>query len=154
VDPAATPDEAAVTTVDVFISFASRDGRETAEALAERLMSADVSVAYVTYDVLSGDDWQLEVESRIDQCRVFVPIITPRYLSSDWAKVEIDRAFATGRGQDIVPVLHGVGVRAMGRLDERLADRSALDTKSSPIQTIGEAIAALVGDDATDTTPA
>jgi hypothetical protein len=53
------------------------------------------------------EDWLDEVERRLSECDVIMPLISPDYLESNWAQWEI--GYALGRSREksvaIVPVL-------------------------------------------------
>lgn len=63
----------------VFISYAS-DDRPAAERLAAGLRAADVDVWFDQRSLRAGQEWQHDLLRAIDQCAVFIPLISTRAL--------------------------------------------------------------------------
>ena len=91
---------------DVFISYAHADAQtDEQKALVNEIKSAIEAALgghYVFLDseaLVWGDEWSAKIRECIDNCRVFVYLLSPNYLRSDycqreklwWAKREIDK---------------------------------------------------------------
>ena len=89
----------------VFISYSFDD-----EAFVSEL-SGDLDLAGISHfkanrDIRPTVDWSQEIWEAIRGCRVFLPILTPRFLESDWCKFEAGAACAAKK--KVLPVLRYV----------------------------------------------
>jgi len=89
----------------VFISFAHKD-EEWGRALKTALDNIAVS-SWTDQEIRAGENWMAEMESALDSSSVFVLLISPDFMASDWAKIEIGVALTRSRHSDvkIVPVV-------------------------------------------------
>jgi hypothetical protein len=76
----------------VFISYAPED-REQAEPIVSALKATQVPV-WVDQDIRADVGWVEEMESALNDARVIVFIVSPAFLASDWANVEIGMAMS------------------------------------------------------------
>ena len=72
---------------DVFISYATAD-LAMAEAVHRRLTAAGLSVWFDRARLRPGCDWHKEIEAGCEAARVLLPVLTPRWKGSEWAKFE------------------------------------------------------------------
>jgi hypothetical protein len=74
----------------VFISYSHQD-RGYVEKLAEYLTARDVPVWY-DYQVETGTPFSQRIQMAIDECSVFIALLSPASAASDWARNELARA--------------------------------------------------------------
>jgi hypothetical protein len=98
---------------DVFLSYASED-RAIAEKLAEGLRQYHLSVWFDKNQLEAGDAWANRIDRGIDECALFLPVISRqslaeqnrrRYFWREWNKaIELAEGMAPGE-EFIVPVV-------------------------------------------------
>ena len=87
----------------VFISYSRRD-LVFVEKFAEDLQKAGYDVWYDLTDLEGGDRWAREIEDGIRTSDIFVIVISPDSVKSEW--VEREFLYASNRMMKIVPVLY------------------------------------------------
>ena len=87
--------------VDVFISYARVD-REVADRIAASLHEADVAVWWDAL-LLPGETFDERIQTVVAEAKVFVGILSPTSLLSDWVRWELSQAIANGL--HVIPVL-------------------------------------------------
>ncbi|HEX2997818.1 MAG TPA: toll/interleukin-1 receptor domain-containing protein [Anaerolineales bacterium] len=85
-----------------FISY-SRADKEFALGLARELRSSGFLIWLDQLDIPTGSRWDDEVEKALDQCEIFMVIMTPRSIVSNNVKDEI--GYAIDSNKRIMPVL-------------------------------------------------
>ncbi|HMB23943.1 MAG TPA: toll/interleukin-1 receptor domain-containing protein [Anaerolineales bacterium] len=85
-----------------FISY-SRADKEFALGLARELRSSGFLIWLDQLDIPTGSRWDDEVEKALDQCEIFMVIMTPRSIASNNVKDEI--GYAIDSNKRIMPVL-------------------------------------------------
>ena len=69
--------------------------------------------------IAPGKDWEAEITRAVEQSVFFIPIVTPRAVSSDYCKFEfssfVARERALGRGDLVFPILY---ISVLALLDE------------------------------------
>ncbi|MFY9938984.1 MAG: toll/interleukin-1 receptor domain-containing protein, partial [Silvibacterium sp.] len=83
---------------ECFISYASLDVA-LAETLYRRLTDAGVDVWFDRARLRPGFNWQQEIESHCEKCRVVLPLLTPRWKLSEWTRYE------TYGAEAVIPLL-------------------------------------------------
>jgi hypothetical protein len=88
-----------------FVSYSTRDVEFVRE------LSADIEQAGIRCfrderSIRTGAQWIEELHDALRQCRVFVMVVTPQTLSSDWCKIEAGAAW--GLNKPILAVLRHV----------------------------------------------
>jgi len=81
---------------DVFISYKSEDF-DQAQWLRTVLETNGVSCWMAPASIPGGSNYAREIPRAIDQCRVFVVVLTGRCQSSIWVPKELDRALNSGK---------------------------------------------------------
>ena len=71
----------------VFLSYSHRD-ESFVTALFRRLTGDGVECFFDKESIGWGDNWVLELEKGLDECDLIVPILTPEFCRSEWAKLE------------------------------------------------------------------
>jgi hypothetical protein len=92
---------------DIFISYRREGGFETAKMLQEKLKSLGYRV-FLDFEELRSGKFNLQLYSKIEECKDFILICSPRSLErchneDDWLRLEIMHAIK--HGKNIVPVL-------------------------------------------------
>jgi hypothetical protein len=85
-----------------FISY-SRINEVFALELAKELKSAGYLVWLDQLDIPTGARWDDEIEKALNECSIFLAILTPAFIESENAKDEI--GYAIDHGKRILPVL-------------------------------------------------
>ncbi|HZT42989.1 MAG TPA: toll/interleukin-1 receptor domain-containing protein [Chthonomonadaceae bacterium] len=91
---------------DFFISYTSAD-RQWAEWIAWKLQEAGYSLTIQAWDFDSGGNLVQDMHKAVTQCERIVPVLTPRYLQSDFTTVEWQSVFVqdlTGEKGLLLPV--------------------------------------------------
>jgi hypothetical protein len=79
----------------VFISYASED-RESVRTFKAHLDAAGIPVWFDRDQLMSGHDWNLQIQNNLNDCAFFVPIISPRtqqilrnaYFREEWYRAD------------------------------------------------------------------
>ena len=87
----------------IFISYSRKD-LDFVDELARDLTEAGYDVWYDLTDLEGGDHWADELQDAINESQVYVLVISPNSVASDW--VEKEFIYAGGAGKRIVPLLH------------------------------------------------
>jgi hypothetical protein len=85
-----------------FISY-SRINQEFALKLARELRASKFAVWLDQLDIPTGARWDNELEKALNECEIFLVILTPASITSENVKDEI--GFAIDHGKHILPVL-------------------------------------------------
>jgi hypothetical protein len=85
-----------------FISY-SRVNQELALKLATELRETNFSIWIDQLDIPSGARWDNEVEKALNECGIFLIILTPESIASENVKDEI--GFAIDHGKRLLPIL-------------------------------------------------
>ena len=85
-----------------FISY-SRTNRDFALSLAKELRSSGFDIWLDQLDIPTGSRWDDEVEHALEECEIFMVILTPDSISSNNVKDEI--GYAIDNNKRILPVL-------------------------------------------------
>jgi len=89
----------------VFVSFSHEDEPFVAE-LTAKLAEAGITFFKADRDIQPASDWGEAIWDAIRGCRVFLPILTPRFIASRWCNLEGGAACASKRM--VLPVLRYV----------------------------------------------
>ena len=109
----------------VFLSYASQDA-EAARRICEALRSAGIEVWFDQSELRGGDVWDHKIRQQIQDCSLFVPIIsahtearTEGYFRLEW-KLAVDRSHLfTSTKAFLVPV----AIDGTADDDEQVPDR-------------------------------
>ena len=80
----------------VFISYAKEDKSKVARLENIVRHSGRRSWQFV-YDLHGARDWEAEIQRRIDQCEIFLFVITEYSLQSEWCNKELQHAALSGK---------------------------------------------------------
>src|SRR5262245_49653024 len=94
----------------VFLSYASQDA-EAAARIGEALQAAGISVWFDKNELRGGDAWDAHIKKRIQQCALFVPVIsrntdarTEGYFRLEWNLAVRRLMSMSGDAAFLVPV--------------------------------------------------
>lgn len=90
---------------DVFVSYSWEDRAQVTDITRE-LKALGVTV-WQDQDIRAGARWMDEIDSALQDAKVLVLCISPRFLESDWCKMEIGIALSRARAGEarVVPIL-------------------------------------------------
>jgi len=86
----------------VFISY-SRNNKDFALELANELRASGFNIWFDLLDIPTGSRWDDEIERALEQCEIFMVILTPSSTISDNVKDEI--GYAIDSDKRILPIL-------------------------------------------------
>ena len=102
---------------DVFISYAHKDGRSIAVRIEDGLRERDLRVWRDEIGLSMGDSMSEGIRKGLVGSSHMVAIVTPGYLESEWARMEIGGMLLGRHGGRVLAVLDGIGhAEATGRL--------------------------------------
>jgi len=87
----------------IFISYSRKD-LDFVDKFAEDLQQAGYDVWYDLTDLEGGDHWADELQAAIDESDVYVLVISPNSVDSEW--VEKEFIYADSKDKRIVPVFY------------------------------------------------
>jgi hypothetical protein len=79
----------------VFISYAHQDQERVGNIV--RALKAEQVPLWIDQEIRAGSGWLDEMEAVLNEARVIVFCISPSFLASDWANVEIGMAISRSR---------------------------------------------------------
>ncbi|NZD58484.1 toll/interleukin-1 receptor domain-containing protein [Sphaerotilus montanus] len=90
---------------DIYLSYSHRDAARVAPVAAE-LRKLGLSV-WMDQEIQAGAHWMEEIERALHESPLLVLCLTPDYVASSWANVEIGVAISRSRSDAarVVPVL-------------------------------------------------
>lgn len=84
-----------------FISYQNNPvDLERARELDSRLRAAGLSVFFDKKRLDPGHDWYREIKQHADDCRVVLPVLSPRWKTSTWTK------FETYGAEAVIPLVY------------------------------------------------
>lgn len=88
----------------VFISHTGQDlsSMHFAAHLSESLQQLEIKYFYDTQTILPGDFWKEKIETSVEDCRLFVCILSPKYFQRFWCLKELHLALQSQK--KILPV--------------------------------------------------
>jgi hypothetical protein len=87
----------------VFISYSRKDQR-FANKVAKHLTASGISVWQDRLSIEGGEIWADEIGAGILQCKIFLLLLSPDSVDSEWVKKEYTYALASKR--KVIPVLY------------------------------------------------
>lgn len=87
--------------VNVFLSYSTVDG-ELAGRIKNELESFGLSVFMAHEDINPSEEWQKTILENIEDCDVFMSLLTQEFKESDWTDQETGIAFVNGKV--IIPI--------------------------------------------------
>ncbi|XP_037277195.2 uncharacterized protein LOC119170210 isoform X2 [Rhipicephalus microplus] len=87
---------------DIVISYARSEADEHARKLKAQLEVLGAQVFLDQDDIVPGDDWQNKLNDAIQNCTIFVPLVTARYGNTTYTNKEVKLADYIGKF--VIPV--------------------------------------------------
>ena len=87
----------------IFLSYCRKDA-EYAGDLHRWLKADGVDCFFDTASIEGGEVWIARLQQEIASCEIFVPILSPDFLASEWATKECHLAHV--EACKIVPIMH------------------------------------------------
>jgi hypothetical protein len=126
----------------VFISYAHRDS-ETVGKLSRALKTLNVS-AWTDQQIRAGDSWESEIDAALTEAKVIILCISPSFLASDWAQLQIGVALSRARQSDVrvIPlILNDTELpEALKRFQYIDARKLSADQQAAEIKKVVEAV--------------
>jgi len=87
----------------IFVSY-DRDDLNFVQGFVQTLMSNGVDIWWDKSALQGGDHWQDDIEQAIENCEIYMVILSPNSIKSDWVQKEY--TCAMDRNKHIIPVLY------------------------------------------------
>jgi hypothetical protein len=131
---------------DLFISYAHQDHKAATE-IARALANLNVSV-WSDQAIRAGEEWMPAIERALDEAKVMVLCVSPSFLASDWAQLEIGVALSRSRsaGVRVIPVILSESV-----VPESLRRFQFIDARQLSVAQVATAIQKVVEASRNDT---
>lgn len=126
---------------DVFVSYNHKDA-EIVRRLVEALETHGLTVWYDNESIRVGENFMREIEGALEQSQVFLLVISPDYLSSQWDSFELGVALsraASAKGSYLLPVLVRPSV-----LPPPIRRHEVLDATELPAEQVAAKVAEVV----------
>ena len=101
----------------VFLSYARKDGRDSALRLKSDLEAAGFHVWQDVEAIRGGASWTRKIEDGLSWCDTLVAVLTPGAYESEYCRAE--QLIALDAGKNVIPVTIAPGVRAPVHLYSR-----------------------------------
>lgn len=92
-------------TLRTFLSYESEHDNLLAGALKRDLENFGINAFIAHSDIKGSQEWMKEIINALDQCDIFIPLITDSYNQSFWTQQESGYAYA--KGKKIIPIKNG-----------------------------------------------
>ena len=106
----------------VFISYSSTD-RSYVELLVGELSRRQLEFWY-DRRIDSGDRWTQAIEAKVRECAVFVPVVSPGSVASEWCERELHLADRLGKPMAPLLLDGGVPIMLITRQHDDVSDRA------------------------------
>lgn len=93
---------------DVFISYAHEDGKGAAAGLEDGLIKRGLRVWRDETSISIGDPMAGKIRDGLGRSSHMVAVVSPAYLESAWARMELGGMLLGSHGGRILPVLRGI----------------------------------------------
>jgi len=123
---------------DVFISHASEDKAEFADALCETLENSGVKVWYDALSIGWGDSLRAKIDDGLKKSKFGIVVLSKDYIRKGWTQYELDGLFQIEmtNGKTILPIWHNITKDEVQAFSPTLAGRKALNTSMFSVQEI------------------
>ena len=95
-----SPESVSTPTGAVFLSYASQD-TEAAQRICDALRAAGIEVWFDKSELRGGDIWDRQIEDRIHDCRLFIPLISANTERRDEGYFRREWSLAVDRTRDM-----------------------------------------------------
>jgi len=123
---------------DVFISHASEDKEEIADALATALSERDIKVWYDKFSLTWGDSLMKKINEGIANSNFGILILSHNFFSKEWTQKEMEALFDKEMmgGKVILPLWHNISKNDVAKYSPLIAGKLALKTSDLTIEEI------------------
>ncbi len=97
---AASPERVSTPTGAVFLSYASQDA-EAAQKICDALRAGGIEVWFDKSELRGGDVWDRHIREQIQNCRLFIPVISTNTEARDEGYFRRECGLATDRTRDM-----------------------------------------------------
>lgn len=134
---------------DVFISHASEDKVEFADALYEELMIRGIKVWYDELSIGWGDSLRAKIDDGLKKSRFGIVILSKHYIRKGWTQYELDGLFQSEmtNGKKILPIWHNITKDEVLAFSPTLTGRKALNTAMFSTREIADKLVELIPGD-------
>ncbi len=130
---------------DVFLCHAWDDRAGAAKDLHDRLEGKGVAVWFSEKDVLLGVPLLRAIDKGLAASRIGIVLVTPSFLARLRSEGIVEKELsALLRGEQLIPVMHGITFEELEEVSPMLASRSGLSTAEQPLASVADKIAELV----------
>jgi hypothetical protein len=130
---------------DVFLCHAWDDRAGAAKDLHDRLEAKGVAVWFSEKDVLLGVPLLRAIDKGLAASRIGIVLVTPSFLARLRSEGIVEKELsALLRGEQLIPVMHGITFEELEEVSPMLASRSGLSTAEQPLASVADKIAELV----------
>jgi hypothetical protein len=133
----------------IFLSYSRRDTAVTDDFISRiqnHLREASNIEPWIDKDLPIGSNWLEEIEKHLDSAEVFILVLSPEYVASEYCNFEMGVALSKrsqGKAR-VVPVLLS-DVEFEG-LPPQLRHRTLLDARDKSAEQVAELLANIVGE--------
>lgn len=133
---------------DAFISHATEDKEDLVRPLAEALISDGYKIWYDEFQLKVGDSLRRSIDRGLAASRFGIVILSPSFFAKQWPQYELDGLVSKEieGGKVILPIWHKVSKAEVMGYSPSLADKMALNTVTSTVAELAEALADVLKD--------
>lgn len=133
---------------DAFISHATEDKEDLVRPLAEALISDGHKIWYDEFQLKVGDSLRRSIDRGLAASRFGIVILSPSFFAKQWPQYELDGLVSKEieGGKVILPIWHKVSKAEVMSYSPSLADKMALNTVTSTVAELAEALADVLND--------
>lgn len=144
------------TSFDVFISHASEDKESLVRPLAVALAQNGFKVWYDEFELKIGDSLSKSIDHGLANSSYGIVVLSRAFFSKNWPQYELEGLTARQMvGEKVVlPIWHGITREDILRYSPPLADRLAIDSKTSTVQQMVSSIATVINGTSANARPA
>lgn len=134
------------TAFDVFISHASEDKESLVRPLAVALAQHGFKVWYDEFELKLGDSLSKSIDHGLAKSSYGIVVLSKAFFSKNWPQYELEGLTARQMvGEKVIlPIWHGISKEDILRYSPPLADRLAIDSKTSTVQQIVISVASVI----------
>lgn len=131
---------------DVFISHASEDKESLVRPLAVALAQHGFKVWYDEFELKIGDSLSKSIDHGLANSSYGIVVLSRAFFSKNWPQYELEGLTARQMvGEKVVlPIWHGVTREDILRYSPPLADRLAIDSKTTTVQQMVSSVASVI----------
>jgi hypothetical protein len=131
---------------DVFISHASEDKESLVRPLAVALAQHGFKVWYDEFELKIGDSLSKSIDHGLANSSYGIVVLSRAFFSKNWPQYELEGLTARQMvGEKVVlPIWHGVTREDILRYSPSLADRLAIDSRTTTVQQMVNSVASVI----------